>query len=324
MSLIQYRHHAPRAMFKCRRHMPCASPQCSRHTPCAVAVCAINCLLSGRMARIKSVLIGISIVFCLVSPAFAQETPPPPQLNPWGKFEPGAWKLVRVVTESFSEQGSLASTNTSDYKTTLLDTDDDGVTLEMKVCVEVAGKRFDGEPQTIKQNYYGEQQSPGLKIKEPAAGQVTIEERKIPCQIREIESSNQNGKTSTTIYYSTTAPPYVLKRESVTTDLEGKNITSETNVSVQALEMPCKVMGAMRNAAYVKTLQKTPKGTIYTLAVICPEIPGGIVSNSSKELDSSGRLVRRSTMELVDYNTEPEKSRTGVFGRKRQSRNRGN
>jgi predicted protein tyrosine phosphatase len=229
-----------------------------------------------------------------------------------------------VVTESFNEQGSVAGTNTSDYKTTLLDTDDDGVTLEMRVCVEVAGKRFDGEPQTIKQNYYGEQQSPGLKIKEPTAGQVTIEDRKIPCQVRQIESSNGNGKTTTTIYYSATAQPYVLKRESVTTDLEGKNIISETSVSVQALEMPCKILGAMRNAAYVKTLQKIPKGTIYTLAVICTDIPGGIVSNSSKELDSSGRLVRRSTLELVDFNTEPEKSRTGVFGRKRQQRNRGN
>ena len=71
----------------------------------------------------------------------------------------------------------------------------------------------------------------------------------------------------------------------------------------------------MRSAVYVKTLQKTPKGTIYTLAVVCPDIPGGIVSNSSKELDSSGRLIRRSTLELVDYNTEPEKSRTSLFGR---------
>ena len=43
-----------------------------------------------------------------------------------------------MVTESFNEQGAVAGTNTSDYKTTLLDNDDDGVTLEMRVCVEVA------------------------------------------------------------------------------------------------------------------------------------------------------------------------------------------
>lgn len=255
-------------------------------------------------------------------PAAAQETRLPPQIHPWGLFEPGAWKLVRVVTENLNEQGAVAGTSVSDNKTTLIDKDDDSVTLEMKVCLEVAGKRFDGEPQIIEQGFCGEQQTAALKLKEPTNGQVVVDDRKIPCQVREIESSNANGKTVTTIYYSTTAP-YVLKRESVTTDLEGKNILSETNVSVQALEMPCKILGALRSAAYVKTVQKTPKGTIFTLAVICPEIPGGIVSNSSKELDSNGRLIRRSTLELVDFNAEPEKDRPGPIGRKRPPRNRG-
>jgi hypothetical protein len=109
----------------------------------------------------------------------------------------------------------------------------------------------------------------------------------------------------------------------VTTDLDGKNIISEIHVSVHALEMPCKISGALRSAAYIKTVQKTPKGTIYSLAAVCPEIPGGIVSNSSKELDATGRLVRRSTLELVDFNTGPEKDRTGILGRKRPSRYRG-
>ncbi len=243
----------------------------------------------------------------------AQETPPPQQLHPWGKFEPGAWKLVRVVTENFSEQGAAAGTSTSDCKTTLLDNDDDGVTLEMRVYVEMAGRRIDGEPQIIKQNYYGEQQSPGLKIKEPAAGQVKIEERIFPCQVRQIESPNAGGKTIATIYYSAAVPPYVLKRESVTSDADGKNI-GETSVMVQALDMPCKISGLLHGAAYVKTVQKTAKGTICTLAAICPEIPGGIVSHTSKELDANGRLVRRSTLELVDFSTEPEKDRSGAFG----------
>jgi len=291
-------------------------------------MCLIQCrsgLLFGCLAKIKNVLLGALIVLlcCLLPPAAAQDTPPPPQLHPWGQFEPGAWKLVRVVTENFNEQGAVTGTSTSDCKTTLLDTDDDGVTLEMRVGVEVAGKRFDGEPQTIKQNYYGEQQSTALKLKEPAPGQVTIEDRKIPCQVRKIELSNANEKTVATIYYSTTVPPYVLKRESVTTDLEGKNIISEIHVSVQALEMPCKISGVLRSAAYVKTVQKTPKGTICSLAAVCTEIPGGIVSNSSKELDATGRLVRRSTLELIDFNAEPEKDRTGPLGRKRPPRNRG-
>jgi hypothetical protein len=270
--------------------------------------------------RIIRIFLAAILTSSFSPQASAQESPPPRQFHPWGAFEPGAWKLVRVTTENFNEQCSIIGTNVSDSKTTLLDADDDGVTLEMKVGVEVAGKRFDGEPQTIKQNYYGEQQSPGLKIKEPTVGQVTIEDRKIPCQIRQFELVNAKGKTVTTVYYSPIMPPYILKRDSVATDAEGKEILSETNVSVQALEMPCKVLGVMRCGAYIKTVQKTPKSTIQTLAVVCPDIPGGVVSHSSKELDSNGRLIRRSTLEIVDYNTDPEKDRSGVFGRKRSSR----
>jgi hypothetical protein len=295
-----------------RRHMPCTGPTHSDYA-----------LFFHIYRGMQKALVIASIIGCFLAPAAAQETPLPPQIHPWGQFEPGSWKLVRVVTESFNEKGTVTGTNISDSRTTLLDADDDGVTLEMRVCVEMAGKRFDSEPQTIKQNYFGELQSTALKLKDPAAGQVTIEDRKIPCQIREIESSNTNGKTVTTIYYSTAVPPYILKRESVTTDLEGKNILSETNVSVQALEMPCKISGIMRSAAYVKIVQKTTKGMICTLAFISPDIPGGVVSHSSKELDSSGRLVRRSTLELVDFNANPEKDRSGTFGRKRPARNRG-
>ena len=235
-----------------------------------------------------------------------------------GKLEPGE-SVEQCLRRELREELSIEIQSIEHIETRAAYYKDGGV-FNVSYCF-VSG--FDGEPQTIKQNYYGELQSTALKIKEPAAGQVTIEDRKIPCQIREIESSNTNGKTVTTIYYSTAVPPYVLKRESVTTDLEGKNILSETNVSVQALEMPCKISGVMRSAAYVKIVQKTTKGTICTLAFISPDIPGGVVSHSSKELDSTGRLVRRSTLELVDFNANPEKDRPGTSGRKRPARYRG-
>ena len=74
--------------------------------------------------------------------------------------------------------------------------------------------------------------------------------------------------------------------------------------------------------SHLKTVQKSPKGTVITLAVLCPEIPGGIISHSSKELDANGRLVRRSTQELIDYGSEPEKDRSGIFGRKRANKHR--
>jgi hypothetical protein len=280
-------------------------------------------LVSEHMAA--RLFTALLLASCLLGRIYAQEpaAPLPPQVHPWGLFEPGAWKMVRVITEIFNDQGAVAGSSVSDSKTTLIDANDDSVLLEMKVTVEVAGKRFDTEPQTVRQGFHGDQQSPALIIKEPSSGEVTIEDRKIPCLVRQIESTSASGKTVTTLYYSDKVPPYVLKRESVTTDLSSKHILSETSLTVLALDMPCKILGCQRSSANVKTIQKTPRGTIVTMAVICPDIPGGVVSHTSKELNSAGRPVRRSTLELVDFSTEPEKDRAAVFGRKRPPRSRG-
>ena len=297
--------------YKCRRHAPCAVPSCG------------NCsLLYGVDIGLKLAIISATILcfFVFTSGAVAQDSPFPPQIHPWATFEPGSWKLVRVLSESFNEKGNVTGTNVSDSKTTLIDTDDDSVTLEMKVTVEMAGKRFDREPQTVKQSFFGELQTASVKVKEPTQGQVVIEDRKIPCQVREIESTNANGKTVTTIYYTPSVAPYVLKRDSISTDLEGKNVTGETHVSVVALDLPCKILGCLRTSAHLKTEQKTQKGTAITLSIISPDIPGGIVSHTSKELDPAGHIIRRSTLEVLDFNAASENDR--VYGRKRTTRTR--
>ncbi len=252
----------------------------------------------------------------------AQEAGVSAKLHPWGLFDPGAWKTVRVVTETLNEKGQVVSTSTTDTKTTLVDIDNDGVTLEIQACMEVAGKRFEAEPQTIKQGFHGELLGPNLKLKEPTDGEVVVEGRKISCKVQQLESVVPNGKTVTTISYSATAAPYILKRQSVTADPEGKNAQSETTVEVIALKMPLKVRAETKNGMYVKTVHKNANGVVTTLAVVLPEVPGGVVSNSSKEIDKTGRLVRRSTLELIDYNSEPDTDRSGMFGRKRPPRHR--
>ena len=245
------------------------------------------------------------------------------RLHPWGLYEPGAWKIVRVVTETLNERGLVVSTCATDTKTTLIDINDDGVTLEIQSCMEVAGKRFQPEPQTVKQGFHGELLGPGLKQNPPTDGAITIEGRKIHCQILRLENIVPNGKTLTTLYYSATVAPYVLKRVCVTTDPEGKKPLAETNVEAIALNMPLKVQGENCNGIKMKTVHQNASGTVTTWADVLMEVPGGVVGNHSKELDQTGRLVRRSTLELIDYGTEPERERTGPIGRRRPSRQRG-
>ena len=54
----------------------------------------------------------------------------------------------------------------------------------------------------------------------------------------------------------------------------------------------------------VRTVQKHPRGQTTTQAICCPEIPGGVVSQTSQEFDSRGQLVRRTSVELVDFETK--------------------
>jgi hypothetical protein len=174
----------------------------------------------------------------------------------------------------------------------------------------------------VKQGFHGEALTPNLKTKEAGAAQVEIDERKIPCKTLKIESANDSSKTTTTIYYSTAVAPHILKRESKTTDLEGKETLSETTTTLISLDMPQRIEETTHSTAHLKTVQKTPKGTVVTLAVLCPDVPGGIIAHSLKELDANGKIVRRSVLEIVDYGSDPENDRSGTFGRKRDKRHR--
>ena len=116
----------------------------------------------------------------------------------WGRFHAGAWKLVRVVTETFDDHGAVTGTNLTETKTTLKQAEDDGITLEIEVGMEVAGKQFDAQPQCIKQGFHGELLNPDPKIKSPSRGQVVIEQRPIPCGIQQLELSTGANKTLVT------------------------------------------------------------------------------------------------------------------------------
>ena len=86
-------------------------------------------------------------------------------------------------------------------------------------------------------------------------------------------------------------------------------------MDVVALNMPWKVLEEMKNVASVKTVQKHGKGSVTTLSMTSPDVPGGVVYHTSKEINAAGRLTRRSVLELKSFGLQAEEDR-GVFGRK--------
>lgn len=226
----------------------------------------------------------------------------PREHHPWGRFKTGSWKQVRVVTETLDAQGKVTGTSKTETKSTLVDTDESGYTLEVEVTVEVAGKRFSAQPQFVRQGFNGEAEGQRLvSFKRLGPSVCTVNGRMIPSDVRQLVLNGGDQKRTTTVHYAAAVEPYVLKRESSTTDAAGQTTLSQNLVEVVALDMPQKIHGQMKTVSHTKTVNARPSGKTVTLEVHCLDVPGTVVSHTSKELDESDRVVRRSTLELVDY-----------------------
>lgn len=246
---------------------------------------------------------------------------PRARYHPWGNFPSGAWKTVRLVTESLDERGNPTSISTTESTTSLTDRDAKGVTLLVEAVVELADKRLTVLPRTVRQDYFGLSAGASVQVKSVGAARLEIEGRKIPVQIHQAEEKTSSGQTVAMIYFSDQVAPYVLRREIRSTDPDGKNLLAETVSTVVAIGLPWKVLSEIKQTALVHTLHKETKGTVETWAVVCADVPGGVVCQASKEYDETGRLVRRSSLELVDYDLQPSQDfKRGLFHRLRAKR----
>jgi hypothetical protein len=288
-----------------------------------------------RLLRFCAVLVGLS-AFWGPYPSFAQtsgtasgSTSSPTtssatatasgitaELHPWGHFSKGAWRYTRVVTECFDEHGVITSTSVTEAKTTLQEVGPDGVTLQIMAAVEVAGKQRDADPQTVKQCFSGEPACDKPAVRDMGAAELTIDGCRVPCRIEQVESSGSHCKTSTKIYYSSSVAPYVLKRESTTTDSESGEVLTQSTTKVLSLDSPCDIPRRRKQAAQVETTSTHPKGgSTVTRAMTSTEIPGGVLCHTTDERDAAGHLVRRSTLQLMAYGADDREEYSVEFKR---------
>jgi hypothetical protein len=219
----------------------------------------------------------------------------------WGSFRPGAWKRVRVREETLDETGNVESTSTRETTTTLNAVTDAGVVLDVKVVVEVAGKRFDAKPQTIKQGYFGQIDDEKHAIEELDETTVDVSGRNYRCGQCRVTISKEGGDRVSRLCYSTHTHPQVLRRETKSTTPDGETTNYETSVEALAVDIPFKVLAEVKNAGMVRTLHVNSQTATLTFEVTCKEVPGGVVFHTSVERDKAGKILRRSTLELLDY-----------------------
>lgn len=240
------------------------------------------------------------------------------QAHAWARFGQGAWRQVRIVTESFDDKGQLTNSSSTDNITTVQEVGPDHVTLKVEVTVEVEGKRFPSQPQTLRQGFAGENVGQTVSFKPLEAETVVVGGRPIACEAQQIEIVGGASKEVTQISYSPQVIPPILRRKTTLSDAASGKTTQEALAEVLAIDVRHRVLGEPKRAYRVQTLQTTDRGATSTVAVHVSDIPGEIVEQTSKKLDSEGRLERRSRLELVGYGVQEEAPRDAGGRRSRR------
>lgn len=251
----------------------------------------------------KFIVVAALLLACCCAPVSAKQLDccVPPEQHPWAQFKIGSWKRVRTQTESLAEDGRVTGVTTTETTTKLVDVDDKGYTLRIDVVLEVGGKRFSGEPQVVRRGFSGEADGQTVSVKSVGEASVNINGAKIPCEVRQITFDDMGTKRITTVHYSKRISPHVLRRETTSLGTDGKPLELQSQVDVVAVDMPYRVLDQIRSTSHTRIMHQRGKASTMTLEVHCSDIPGGVVSHTSKETDDTGRLIQRSTLELQAF-----------------------
>lgn len=222
----------------------------------------------------------------------------------WARFAPGAWKRVRVVTETLDPDGRVVSTSVQETTTHLDRVEKDAIALRTEGTIEVGGQRLESPAQTVVQGFSGQSADAMCQLRSLPEGAVTVEGESITCRVEQVEVTTSTSHTVTTNYYADGRAPYLLKSESNTRELATDGIASQATMTVTAFDLPFSIRGAIHATSALEMVQRHPKGSTLTRAYSSLEVPGGIVAYSSRERDAEGRLVRRSVLELLDFQGE--------------------
>jgi len=253
----------------------------SRHVICWTCLAAVLVMLSEGRAANSQLL--------------------PPEHHPWGRFSPGAWQLTRTTSETLDPHGRVVRTTVTQTKTTLLSLDEQHYTLKVESTVEVLGKRFEATPQIIKRTYDDLPYDQAAQTRVAEQADLTIDNHRYPCTVLETVAESAVQHVVARTFYCRQVRPFTLRRDVTVTQHGEAQPKSQTSSYVVALDMPHKVLGKTYTASHIKTVHKQQGGTVVTLSVQVLELPGGIVSQTTKEQDENGHVIRRSTQELTDF-----------------------
>jgi len=264
--------------------------------------------------------VAVTLLMGMLCSAASAQCFIPPERDAWARFQPGAWKQVRLEKKIYDAAGELTSTSVTETKITLVRVDRAGYTLKVESVVEVAGRQFPVEASEIRRSF---RQADARDVAEQGVRVLTIDGTKVTAASRRIVEREGPVTRVSEILVSDDVAPYVLERTTKNQNADGDDTGETTHVQVVSLAKEKEVLTDTRTASEIKSVQQFSEGQRETLETHCADIPGGLVTSESLLVDAQGKVIARSTLSLVDYSSvqrQRERVRRIFFPRFRVNR----
>jgi hypothetical protein len=221
----------------------------------------------------------------------------------WGRFHTGSWVVVRQGCETLDRDGRVVGNSVSETRSTLAAADDNGVTLHVQASLEIGGKKIAGAPQTLREGPAGEPLD-GSNFIDLGEENVVVQGRIYRCNVQQSETTVDGRKRIVKTWFAPHVAPYVLRKLTTTRNAATDEIVSETQMDVVSLSVERRILARLRPVAEVRIVERHDRGQTKAQAFCCPDVPGGVVSQTTEEFDAEGKLLRRTNIELVDFETK--------------------
>lgn len=226
------------------------------------------------------------------------------QETPWGAFLPGTWVIRRTNNQQFRQEVAVES-NVSETHLVLEDANDSEIVLRQESIIGIGDRVYASEAKRIPLDFYQQPISDDVVIEQLTPQTVIVARRQIICQVCRYTHVHNDEKKTTTIWYSNTVMPHLLRLEEFRTRVSPESEADE--IVLHHLIMSVTETSGTRLFRNVlgnyktQTIKKTSTGTTVSHASYSTNIPGGLVRDVSVERNANGKIIGKSVTSVIDY-----------------------
>ena len=248
----------------------------------------------------------------------------PPAHHRWARFQPGAWRELRITTETFDNEGKVVSRSVTTQQEILQGVNEEDYVFDVQATVDLSGKHIAGDWKSRVLQLVTDSAGQIVDTQQLDGASLSVDGRLVDCQVWKIRYREDARTLVDRIYYAPDLFPYILQREtSEAGEKASDQPPTERTEKVIALAVPYVVGGRLATCSCIQTIRGGAKGNTVRVAFESDEVPGGEVAAWSTDYDDQGRRIQWSVQELLSYGkTPPEGSRKRFRGLRGRARRR--